>query len=196
MIETSRTSATGWGNSCIPEQPLWDRGEQRTNPRGLRPPSSVVVAGAFQPLRTPVSRHVPNFFSRRRRELGSRRQHSLGECRSGLWPATLLPFQRSVPFGVVFYEMVTGRPLFRNDTLSDTLVSVLKEEPDWNHVPTKMRRLLRSCLQKDPKKRLRDISDVWLLIDETDLDLGSALGECRRRFGARPRRTARGCRYG
>jgi Tol biopolymer transport system component len=69
-------------------------------------------------------------------------------------------------FGVVLFEMLTGRRLFDGETVSDTLAAVLKEEPDWTRVPLKVRRLLRKCLEKDPKKRLRDIGDAWGLLEE------------------------------
>jgi predicted Ser/Thr protein kinase len=69
-------------------------------------------------------------------------------------------------FGVVLYEMLTGQRLFKGDTISDTLAAVLKEEPDLERVPTKVRKLLRSCLEKDPKKRLCDIGDSWKLLDD------------------------------
>ena len=69
-------------------------------------------------------------------------------------------------FGVVLYEMLTGKTLFTGETASDTLASVLKEQPDVNVLPSQVRRLLRSCLEKDPRKRLRDIGDVRLLLDE------------------------------
>jgi Tol biopolymer transport system component/predicted Ser/Thr protein kinase len=69
-------------------------------------------------------------------------------------------------FGVVLYEMLTGKQLFAGETVSDTLASVLKEEPDWEKVPAKAQRLLRACLQKDPKKRLADISDAKLLLED------------------------------
>jgi serine/threonine protein kinase len=68
-------------------------------------------------------------------------------------------------FGVVLYEMLTGRRLFHGETFSDTLVAVLKEEPDWKQVPDKVRPLLRRCLEKDPKRRLRDIGDMELLLE-------------------------------
>ena len=68
-------------------------------------------------------------------------------------------------FGVVLYEMVTGSQLFAEATISDTLASVLKEEPDWDRAPAKLRRLLRGCLEKDPKQRLRDIGDAWRLLE-------------------------------
>jgi serine/threonine protein kinase len=68
-------------------------------------------------------------------------------------------------FGVILYEMLTGKRLFEGETVSDTLAAVLTREPDWDRVPTKARPVLRHCLQKDPTKRLRDISGVALLLD-------------------------------
>jgi serine/threonine-protein kinase len=70
-------------------------------------------------------------------------------------------------FGVVVYEMLTGRQLFGGPTVSDTLASVLKEEPRLDRVPARLRRLVRVCLVKDPRQRLRDISGARLLLDET-----------------------------
>jgi serine/threonine-protein kinase len=55
-------------------------------------------------------------------------------------------------FGVVLYEMLTGRRLFQGETTSDTLAGVLTKEPDWQRVPAKVQRLLKSCLEK----RIRD----------------------------------------
>jgi serine/threonine protein kinase len=73
-------------------------------------------------------------------------------------------------FGVVLYEMLTGRYLFRGETVSDTLAEVLKTDPDWKALPAEtppaIRKLLRRCLVKDPKLRLRDIGDARLEIDE------------------------------
>ena len=69
-------------------------------------------------------------------------------------------------YGVVLWEMLTGERLFAGETISHTLAAVLKDEPDWNRVPVKVRRLLQRCLQKDPKKRLRDIMDGMALLDE------------------------------
>ncbi len=66
---------------------------------------------------------------------------------------------------MVLYEMLTGNRLFEGETVSDTLAQVLTKEPDFNRVPVKVRRLLRSCLEKDPKKRLRDIGDAWELLE-------------------------------
>ena len=69
-------------------------------------------------------------------------------------------------FGVVLYEMLTGRTLFESETISDSLAAVLTREPELERVPVKVRRLLRRCLEKDPKKRLRDIGDAWGMIED------------------------------
>jgi serine/threonine-protein kinase len=68
-------------------------------------------------------------------------------------------------FGVVLYELLTGGHLFQRETVSDTLAAVLKEEPDWNRIPVKVQPLLRHCLEKDPKRRLRDIGNMHLLLE-------------------------------
>ena len=69
-------------------------------------------------------------------------------------------------FGVVLYEMLTGKRLFDGETISHTLAAVLTKEPDLQQVPVKVRRLLQACLEKDPKRRLRDIGDVWRLLED------------------------------
>ena len=73
-------------------------------------------------------------------------------------------------FGCVFFEMLSGKRAFEGETVSDTLVSVLAKEPDWSAlrapVSPKVRELLRRCLQRDPKQRLRDIGDARIVIEE------------------------------
>src|SRR5205823_6604196 len=68
-------------------------------------------------------------------------------------------------FGVVLYEMLTGRALFEGETISDTLAAVLRADPDLTAVPPRFQRLLRLCLTRDPRQRLRDISGARLLLD-------------------------------
>jgi Tol biopolymer transport system component len=67
-------------------------------------------------------------------------------------------------FGCVLYEMISGRRAFDARTVSDTIVAVLTGEPDWSALPAEtppgIRRLLRRCLERDPKRRLRDIGDA------------------------------------
>jgi len=73
-------------------------------------------------------------------------------------------------FGCVLYEMLTGRQPFRGATISDTLAAVLRAEPDWaalpSETPASIRRLLDRCLEKDPERRLHDITDARLEIDD------------------------------
>ena len=75
-------------------------------------------------------------------------------------------------FGCVLYEILTGRAVFTGDTLSDTITAILDREPHWKalpeHTPSSVRRLLRRCLEKDPKRRLPDIADARLEIDEAE----------------------------
>src|SRR5215471_10650305 len=68
-------------------------------------------------------------------------------------------------FGVVLYQMLTGEEPFSGPTLTDVLASVVQKEPDWNRVPVSVRPLLRRCLEKDPKRRLRDSGDAMLLLE-------------------------------
>lgn len=69
-------------------------------------------------------------------------------------------------FGVVLYELVTGRRLFEGEDLADTLAAVVKTDPDLTVVPEPIRRVLERCLQKDPNKRLRHIISVELLLEK------------------------------
>ena len=77
-------------------------------------------------------------------------------------------------FGVVLYEMVTGKSLFKGEDISDTLAAVLKHEPDLTAAPPELRKLLQSCLKKDPNKRLRDIGDWRSLLDAGRANVGLA----------------------
>ena len=67
-------------------------------------------------------------------------------------------------YGVILFEMLTGKLLFRRPSIAETTAAVLQTEPDFNLVPEDARRVCRSCLQKDPRHRLRDIGDAALLI--------------------------------
>jgi len=73
-------------------------------------------------------------------------------------------------FGVVLFEMVTGRRAFEGDDIAITLAAVMMKEPDWRALPTPtpvaFRRLLTRCLKKDPKARIRDMGDARLQIEE------------------------------
>ena len=73
-------------------------------------------------------------------------------------------------FGCVLYEMITGRAAFARQTMSDTVAAVLEGDLDWNSVPptapAAVWQLVKHCLAKDPRHRLRDIGDARLRIDD------------------------------
>ena len=75
-------------------------------------------------------------------------------------------------FGCVVYEMLTGRRLFHAADGSEMRASILVKDPDLSGVsrqaPPQVIRVLRRCLAKDPKRRIRDIGDVRLLLDESE----------------------------
>ena len=74
-------------------------------------------------------------------------------------------------FGCVLYEMLTGRIPFEGETVSDTLANLLERDPNWKVLPESTSEnivvLLRRCLEKDPCRRLRDIGDAAIEINET-----------------------------
>ncbi len=74
-------------------------------------------------------------------------------------------------FGVVLFEMLSGRAAFPGDTVTDIIAAVVTREPEWTLLPAttpaSLRRLLVRCLEKDPKRRLRDIGDARFEIEET-----------------------------
>jgi len=73
-------------------------------------------------------------------------------------------------FGCVLFEMISGRRAFDGDDVTETLAAVVKSEPPWGTLPPatppSVRRLLERCLRKDPARRLRDIADAKLDIEE------------------------------
>jgi serine/threonine protein kinase/Tol biopolymer transport system component len=68
-------------------------------------------------------------------------------------------------FGCVLYEMLSGTRAFVGDTLTDVLAAVVSSEPDLSRVPPHVRALLTRCLEKDARRRLRDIGDAMFLLD-------------------------------
>ena len=81
-------------------------------------------------------------------------------------------------FGCLLFELLTGRPAFGGETVTDVLGSIVKSEPDWPLLPTAtppaVVQLLRRCLQKDPAKRLRDIGDAIVELDGAAIEPPSA----------------------
>ncbi|MDX1645069.1 MAG: protein kinase, partial [Thermoanaerobaculia bacterium] len=98
-------------------------------------------------------------------------------------------------FGVVLWEMLTGETLFRGRTVSDTLAGILRDEIDTGDLPPRCppaaRRLLRRCLERDPDRRLHDIADARIELEDLEgntsweLDGAAADAESPLRAGAR-----------
>ena len=77
-------------------------------------------------------------------------------------------------FGCVLYEMLTGRPAFSGDSVADTIAAVIERDLDWGILPPStppgLMRLLRRCVQRDLKRRLRDMGDARLDLEEAASD--------------------------
>jgi Tol biopolymer transport system component len=80
-------------------------------------------------------------------------------------------------FGCVLFEMLTGRRAFEGPSTTDTLVMILEREPDWAllpaNTPMPVKRLLRRCLEKDTRRRLRDAGDARLELEDAVTPAGS-----------------------
>jgi hypothetical protein len=94
-------------------------------------------------------------------------------------------------FGCVLYEMLTGRRAFQGRSVAETLSLVLQRDPDWTQVPSEVPaslvRLLRLCLEKDPRKRRQSAGDVRVDLDHVDATPAAA-------DAAVPRRASRAAR--
>jgi serine/threonine protein kinase/Tol biopolymer transport system component len=94
-------------------------------------------------------------------------------------------------FGVVFFEMLTGKRLFEGETLSDVLAAVLTHEPDLTSLPVStpasVRELIARCLRRDARSRQRDMGDARVILEDAAAP-GSAVG------AAAPQDTARDSR--
>jgi Tol biopolymer transport system component/tRNA A-37 threonylcarbamoyl transferase component Bud32 len=73
-------------------------------------------------------------------------------------------------FGVVLWELLAGKRLFAGETVSDTLAAVLRADPEWSllppGLPAPVGDLLRRCLERDPRRRLHDVADARIVIED------------------------------
>jgi len=73
-------------------------------------------------------------------------------------------------FGVILFEMLTGKQLFQGETISDTLAAVLRKEPDWESLPVdeapELCHMIERCLERNPKQRLRDIGEARIFLQD------------------------------
>ena len=97
-------------------------------------------------------------------------------------------------FGCVLWEMLTGERLFHGETVSDTLAAVLRAEIEWETLPAgtppAIRRLLERCLERDPKRRLRDVGEARIAMEEAPASLIATRAETA--AGLASRRAGRG----
>src|SRR2546425_9461921 len=74
-------------------------------------------------------------------------------------------------FGAVLYEILAGKKAFEGESVSDTLATVMKLQPDWSalpqDVPASVHKLVRRCLTKDRRQRLRDIGEARIVLEES-----------------------------
>lgn len=92
-------------------------------------------------------------------------------------------------FGVVLYEMLTGKPLYSGETVTETLAHVITQEPALDSLPegtpARIRQLLRRCLTKDPKSRLRDIGEARIALEQVGAEEAPSDSAGASRFPAR-----------
>ncbi len=72
-------------------------------------------------------------------------------------------------FGVVLYEMLTGKRLFAGDSIAAALAAILNDEPELDAVPAQLRPIIARCLRKDPRARFRHIGDVRIALEEAQI---------------------------
>jgi len=91
--------------------------------------------------------------------------------------------------GCVLFEMLTGRGAFHAQTVSDCIARVLEREPDWAALPAEtpagVRRVLRRCLEKDPRRRLHDVADARIELEDQLAGDGSDAAPAASRFAPR-----------
>ena len=123
-----------------------------------------------------------SFWVRRRICRRNRRRGKAADKRADIWA-----------FGVVFYEMLTGRPLYTGETASEILARVIEREPDVSALPAAtppaIRALIGRCLTKDPRNRLQAIGEARIAIERAIAQPDAA--RAARGADQKPRRTRR-----
>jgi Tol biopolymer transport system component len=81
-------------------------------------------------------------------------------------------------FGCLLFEMLTARAAFGGETVTDVLAAIVHKDPDWDALPTvarpRVERVIKRCLVKDPRERVRDLSDIGLVLREIGAGRGGA----------------------
>ncbi len=90
-------------------------------------------------------------------------------------------------FGCVLYELLRGKKVFEGETVSDSLAAVIRADPDWSALPPtppRLLALLRRCLEKDARRRLRDIGEARILLEDFIADPQAQSGGAEARVSA------------
>jgi serine/threonine protein kinase/Tol biopolymer transport system component len=94
-------------------------------------------------------------------------------------------------FGCLLFEMLSGRRAFRGESISDTLASVIKDDPDFEAIPAatpaRVVDLVRRCLCKEPRQRLRDMGEARLVFEQTPSGVHEPPASAVRKTGLRLR---------
>ena len=84
-------------------------------------------------------------------------------------------------FGAVLYEMLSGQRAFKGDDISDTIAAVLRQDINWTALtpstPVSVRRLIARCLDRDPRRRLRDIGEARIVLEDSAGPAGGDAGD-------------------
>jgi serine/threonine-protein kinase len=128
--------------------------------KALEPTSAIDIDAAASPtITTPAMTQMGMILGTAAYMSPEQARGRAADKRSDIWA-----------FGCVLYEMLSGERLFQGETIADVFATVVNSEPDWSRVPVRTRRLLRSCVEKEPRRRLQAIRDAWLVLDETQIE--------------------------
>lgn len=171
--------------------------------RDLKPANIKLAAGVVKVLDFGLAKVLADDSSRLRTDAVSR-QDASPTTQSGVILGTAaymapeqargLPVDKRVDIwalGAVLYEMLTGRRLFQGDTMSDTIAAVLRQEIDWGQLPAHtspgLKRVLRRCLERNPRGRFHDAADLRLALNDVTEEFDAAPeGSSKPWFGWKP----------
>jgi Tol biopolymer transport system component len=135
--------------------------------KALEPPSAGVDGSGSRTLTSPVMTRAGVILGTAAYMSPEQARGRAVDRRSDIWA-----------FGCVLFEMLTGEHAFDGEDLPGTLASILTREPAWSSLPSgtppALHRLLRRCLEKDRSRRLADVADARLELDERVPDVAAS----------------------
>jgi serine/threonine protein kinase/Tol biopolymer transport system component len=128
-------------------------------PGGTSPPPAAPDASAAQTMTSPAMTQMGFILGTAAYMAPEQAKGRVVDRRADIWA-----------FGLVLYEMLTGRCAYAGEDVAETLAAVLTRDVDWTalpaHTPPRLRTLLADCLVRDPRQRLRDIGDARRVLDQ------------------------------